>query len=134
MSVAPGQTASYDVTFRYESGEGFDEKLLFEIPDSLFGRDMLLISRIADRDEQRAREFAEKCGSKASGVKVDVLDEAAMANVLKGADAVMTTVGPYYRFGLPVLRAAIRLDGSTMRRLRVVARPRTFARRSARRG
>jgi saccharopine dehydrogenase (NAD+, L-lysine-forming) len=63
---------------------------------------------IADRDEHRAREFAEKCGSKASAVAVDVMDETALANTLTGADVVMTTVGPYYRFGLPVLRAAIR--------------------------
>jgi len=63
---------------------------------------------IADRDEHRAREFAEKCGPKASAVAVDVTDETALANTLTGADVVMTTVGPYYRFGLPVLRAAIR--------------------------
>jgi saccharopine dehydrogenase-like NADP-dependent oxidoreductase len=63
---------------------------------------------IADRDGQRAREFAQKCGSKASAVAVDVLDETALADLLKATDVVMTTVGPYYRFGLPVLRAAIR--------------------------
>jgi len=63
---------------------------------------------IADRDEQGAREFAQRCGPKTSSVGVDVLDEAALAEVLKGVDVVMTTVGPYYRFGLPVLRAAIR--------------------------
>jgi saccharopine dehydrogenase-like NADP-dependent oxidoreductase len=63
---------------------------------------------VADRDENRAREFAEKCGSKASAVAVDVMDETALANVLNGANVVMTTVGPYYRFGMPVLRAAIK--------------------------
>ena len=63
---------------------------------------------IADRDGQRARAFAEKCGSKASAVAVDVLDEIALADLLKATDVVVTTVGPYYRFGLPVLRAAIR--------------------------
>jgi saccharopine dehydrogenase-like NADP-dependent oxidoreductase len=63
---------------------------------------------IADRDQARAREFAERCGPKTSSVGVDVVDEAALAKVLEGADVVMTTVGPYYRFGLPVLRASIR--------------------------
>lgn len=63
---------------------------------------------IGDRDEQRAREFAERCGPKAGFVAVDVLDEAALAGALEGADVVMATVGPYYRFGVPVLRAAIR--------------------------
>lgn len=59
---------------------------------------------IADRDQERAREFAERCGPKTSPVGVDVLNEKALADVLKGADVVMSTVGPYYRFGVPVLR------------------------------
>lgn len=63
---------------------------------------------IADRDQARAWEFAGRCGSKTSSAGVDVLDETALANVLEGANVVMATVGPYYRFGLPVLRAAIR--------------------------
>jgi saccharopine dehydrogenase-like NADP-dependent oxidoreductase len=63
---------------------------------------------IADRDQDRAREFAERCGPKTRSVGVDVLDETALANVLKGADVLLATVGPYYRMGVPILRAAIR--------------------------
>ncbi len=63
---------------------------------------------VADRDEQSARAFAERCGPKTRAIGLDVLDEAALVSALEGADVVMTTVGPYYRFGLPVLRAAIR--------------------------
>ncbi len=63
---------------------------------------------VADRDEKRAGEFAEKCGPKTSPAGVDVMNERALSSLLEKADVVMTTVGPYYRFGLPVLRAAIR--------------------------
>ena len=63
---------------------------------------------IGDRDEHRAREFAARCGPRTSSVGVDVLDETALADMLKGADVVMATVGPYYRFGVPILQAAIR--------------------------
>ena len=62
---------------------------------------------VADRDEERARAFAGKCGAKATPLRLDVLDSAALGNALRGIDIVMATVGPYYRFGLPVLRAAI---------------------------
>jgi hypothetical protein len=50
---------------------------------------------MADRDEQRVRGFAECCGPKTTPVGLDVQDETALANVLEGADVVMTTVGPY---------------------------------------
>jgi saccharopine dehydrogenase-like NADP-dependent oxidoreductase len=63
---------------------------------------------IADRDERRAREFAVRCGPKTTPVSVNVQDETALSQLIEGADVVMATVGPYYRFGVPVLRAAIR--------------------------
>ncbi|MBW2621869.1 MAG: saccharopine dehydrogenase NADP-binding domain-containing protein [Deltaproteobacteria bacterium] len=62
---------------------------------------------VADLDGERARDFAEKCGSKASPAEVDVADASSLARLVSGADVIMTTVGPYYRFGVPILRAAI---------------------------
>jgi saccharopine dehydrogenase-like NADP-dependent oxidoreductase len=62
---------------------------------------------VADRDGARARAFAERCGPKAAPMELDVLDEKALSSALRGKDVVLATVGPYYRFGLPVLRAAI---------------------------
>jgi saccharopine dehydrogenase-like NADP-dependent oxidoreductase len=41
-------------------------------------------------------------------LRVDVTDPAGLDAALGTADAVLNTVGPYYRFGLDVLRAAIR--------------------------
>lgn len=62
---------------------------------------------VADIDGGRAAAFAGECGSKATSAAVDVEDRQALARVLSGADAVLNTVGPFYRLGVPVLRAAI---------------------------
>lgn len=65
---------------------------------------------IADRDGAAAGRL---CGQLAnapvqvSAAQVDVTDDAALRDVLEPADLVVNTVGPYYRFGVPVLRAAI---------------------------
>lgn len=42
-----------------------------------------------------------------SGIAVDVASPASLAAVLDGADVVVNCVGPFYRFGEPVLAAAI---------------------------
>lgn len=62
---------------------------------------------VADLDPTAAQEVARACGPKASARSVDVRDASALHDLLSGADFVLNTVGPYYRFGVPVLRAAI---------------------------
>jgi len=63
---------------------------------------------VADRNWERARTFAHKCGPKAVPLELDVQDKDALASALRGTDAALATVGPYYRFGMPILRAAIK--------------------------
>jgi lysine 6-dehydrogenase len=46
-------------------------------------------------------------GQPASAQRLDVTDGAQVRAVLADADLVMNAVGPYYRFGVPTLRAAI---------------------------
>jgi lysine 6-dehydrogenase len=53
-----------------------------------------------------AAELAAK-GQRATVQRVDVTDGAQLRAVLADADLVMNAVGPYYRFGVPTLRAAI---------------------------
>ncbi|MEO3976623.1 saccharopine dehydrogenase NADP-binding domain-containing protein [Streptomyces sp. CAU 1734] len=65
---------------------------------------------VADRRPEAARELVHRLAG--SGVpmrplRVDVTDAAALRAALEDADAVLNTVGPYYRFGMTVLRAAI---------------------------
>jgi saccharopine dehydrogenase-like NADP-dependent oxidoreductase len=62
---------------------------------------------IADLDGERARAFAQECGQKVSHKQIDVEDSSALKSLLSDADIVLTTVGPYYKFGVPILRSAI---------------------------
>ncbi|MDX2277345.1 MAG: saccharopine dehydrogenase NADP-binding domain-containing protein [Hyphomonadaceae bacterium] len=62
---------------------------------------------IADLDEKSAKNLAKQIGPVASGVGVDVSDSASLRRVLKDADIVTNTVGPFYKYGAKVLSAAI---------------------------
>ncbi|MFD0360041.1 saccharopine dehydrogenase family protein [Nocardia sp. GCM10030253] len=65
---------------------------------------------VADRDLAAAQALAHELadsGADAHACRVDVTDRAALHRVFAEADVVLNTVGPYYRFGLSVLRAAI---------------------------
>ncbi|QLY29187.1 saccharopine dehydrogenase family protein [Nocardia huaxiensis] len=65
---------------------------------------------IADRDLSAAQRVAAAHAHAPLPVRaahVDVTDRAALREVLRPADVVLNTVGPYYEFGLEVLWAAI---------------------------
>lgn len=62
---------------------------------------------VADINGDHAREFSSQFGSRAGWMKVDVSDPVRLSEALSTADIVMNTVGPFYRFGVQVLRAAI---------------------------
>jgi saccharopine dehydrogenase-like NADP-dependent oxidoreductase len=62
---------------------------------------------VADLDAEASARLAGELGARARGLGVDVTDAADLAGLLDGADAVLNTVGPFFRLGPPVLRAAI---------------------------
>lgn len=62
---------------------------------------------IADRDGERAAAFASASGPRTSAERLDVTDEAALRRAIEGADVVLSAVGPYFRFGVPILRACL---------------------------
>ncbi|MFJ2780954.1 saccharopine dehydrogenase family protein [Kitasatospora sp. NPDC087315] len=66
---------------------------------------------VADRNLDAARALVRRLagtgGTPMRALTVDVTDDAALRAALDGADVVLNTVGPYYRFGMTVLRAAI---------------------------
>lgn len=62
---------------------------------------------IADRNLLAARAAAEIFGPRVTAVQIDVTNNAALIQLLSTAHYVMNAVGPFYRFGLPILRAAI---------------------------
>lgn len=63
---------------------------------------------VADLDLARAQEVAAAIGGKAAALGLDIMDTAALDAALEGVDVVLNTVGPFFRFGPPVLEAAIR--------------------------
>ena len=62
---------------------------------------------VADLHATAARDFAASLGGNAEGVGLDVTDGEALRSALREADVVLNTVGPFFKFGPPVLRAAI---------------------------
>lgn len=68
------------------------------------------VSRIivADRNLEAASQAASLAGDRGQSQGVDVTDAQALADLFGHCDAVLNCVGPFYRFGPPVLAAAIR--------------------------
>ncbi len=62
---------------------------------------------VADLGLDRAQEVAKGLGPRARALKADASDPAALAPVLSGFDAAVGCVGPFYRFEVPMARAAI---------------------------
>lgn len=62
---------------------------------------------IADRDLRSAAAVAKPLGQKATTLQVDATDHAGLVAAMKQCDMVVNTVGPFFRFGVPILKAAI---------------------------
>jgi saccharopine dehydrogenase-like NADP-dependent oxidoreductase len=67
---------------------------------------------VADLDGERASAWAAECGPRVTARRLDVTDEGALRSALAEVDVVMNTVGPYFRFGVPVLRASLEVGRS----------------------
>jgi saccharopine dehydrogenase-like NADP-dependent oxidoreductase len=63
---------------------------------------------VADKNVAGAERFAAKVGDKASAREADAADEEGMATLMAEGDIVINTSGPFFKFGMPALRAAIR--------------------------
>lgn len=62
---------------------------------------------IADRDGNRASKVAHEMGEKVDARKLDALDYDALVSTMREFDYVVSTLGPFYKFGTHVLKAAI---------------------------
>lgn len=62
---------------------------------------------IADLDLTAAQAVAAACGGKAQAIRLDVTSHPELVTAMRQADVVMNCVGPFFRFGVPVLEAAI---------------------------
>jgi len=62
---------------------------------------------IGENRYQAACDFAAELGGDVSAVQVDAEDPASLKQAMAGSDVVLNCIGPFYRFGPPVLMAAI---------------------------
>ena len=62
---------------------------------------------IGEKRYEAACDFAASLGGTASAVRVDAEDPASLKRAMSGSDVVLNCIGPFYRFGPPVLMAAI---------------------------
>lgn len=60
---------------------------------------------VADVDVDRAQALATELGARA--IAVDASSQESLTSAMTGADVVLNCVGPFYRFGPPILAAAI---------------------------
>lgn len=63
---------------------------------------------IADYRIERAKKYADELGERVNAVFVDANDEASLVEVLRGADAAVGCIGPFYRFAPRLARAAVK--------------------------
>lgn len=62
---------------------------------------------IADKNLEAAKKLATEVGGKTSVRSVDASEHRSLVDVMKDADIVLNTVGPFHVFGEKVVRAAI---------------------------
>jgi saccharopine dehydrogenase-like NADP-dependent oxidoreductase len=62
---------------------------------------------VADLNVESAGRFVAQLNDKVSAIGLDVSDTIAMREAMADADLVVNTAGPFYRFGVPILQAAI---------------------------
>ncbi len=62
---------------------------------------------VADINEEAAIAFSHSMNQKVSGLGLDVTDLNALKKAMEGADVVINTVGPFFKYGPPILEAAI---------------------------
>ncbi|WP_280452335.1 saccharopine dehydrogenase NADP-binding domain-containing protein [Nocardia cyriacigeorgica] len=65
---------------------------------------------VADLSGGRAREVVAELGDHCVARAIDVTDHADLVAAIRDCDIVVNTVGPYFRFGPGVLRAAIEAE------------------------
>ncbi len=69
--------------------------------------DEVSLLTLADIDGDSAQLHALKCGPNTRALKLDVTDGDALRDALNDVDAVLNCVGPFFRFGVPILSAAL---------------------------
>ena len=62
---------------------------------------------VADINAEAAISFADLMNEKVSGIGLDVTDIDALRKKMESVDVVLNTVGPFFKYGPPILNAAL---------------------------
>ena len=62
---------------------------------------------VADINEKSAIDFANSMNEKVSGIGLDITNTEKLKEAMRSVDIIINTVGPFFKFGPPVLEAAI---------------------------
>tara|TARA_B100000214_G_scaffold95457_1_gene66149 strand:- start:2452 stop:3636 length:1185 start_codon:yes stop_codon:yes gene_type:complete len=65
---------------------------------------------VADINADAAIAFAASMNEKVKGIGLDVTDIGELKSVMKETDVVINTVGPFFKYGAPILEAALESD------------------------
>ena len=63
---------------------------------------------IADLNEANAKEFSNHFDDRFTGIGLDVTNKEHLEKVMSDHDVVLNTTGPFFKFGLPILKSAIK--------------------------
>ena len=63
---------------------------------------------IADLNEANAKEFSNHFDDRFTGIGLDVTNKEHLEKVMSDHDIVLNTTGPFFKFGLPILKSAIK--------------------------
>ena len=63
---------------------------------------------IADLNENNAKEFSNLFDNRFTGIGLDVTDKEHLEKIMSDHDIVLNTTGPFFKFGLSILKSAIK--------------------------
>tara|TARA_B100001057_G_scaffold24938_1_gene22923 strand:- start:645 stop:1811 length:1167 start_codon:yes stop_codon:yes gene_type:complete len=77
---------------------------------SLINHEKIKKIYIADVNASSAKTFASNFDKRVEGLELDIANNEALINEMSKVDIVVNTTGPFFKFGLPILKAAIKTN------------------------
>ena len=74
---------------------------------SLINHEKIKKIYVADLNASSAKNFASNFDNRVEGLELDITNNEALINEMSIVDIVVNTTGPFFKFGIPVLKAAI---------------------------
>ena len=74
---------------------------------SLINHEKIKKILVADLNVLSAKTFASNFDNRVEGLELDITNNEALINEMSKVDIVINTTGPFFKFGLPILKAAI---------------------------